>query len=109
MVGSSDSTGQMTQTRTSYLATEILWGHRFRSCLNYDYINNSYVIQKELFNQTDVVDTPLCSARKLKEVLTEIDTVNNGTTPNSPSEESPMLSPSDIATIDFGTLTETVV
>lgn len=109
MVGSSDSTGQMTQSRTSYLATEILWGHRFKPCLVYDYFHKSYVIQKELFNQTDVVDTPLCSAKRLEQVLNDLDEVNNCTPPNSPTEESPLLSPIDIKTIDFGNLTESVV
>lgn len=93
MGGSSDSTGQMTQTRTSYLPIEFRWGHRFKACVSYDYESHAYVVQKEFFNATEVVDTPLCSAKRLHEVMVDMDLVNNCTPNNSPMSGSPPLSP----------------
>ncbi|GLV40098.1 Inwardly rectifying potassium channel 2 [Carabus blaptoides fortunei] len=79
MIGSSDSTGQMTQSRTSYTPFEIYWGHRFKSCVHFDTDQESYIIEHDLFNATEEVDTPLCSAQRLEEVLEEIQNTSNGT------------------------------
>lgn len=117
MTGSSDSTGQMTQSRTSYLATEIRWGYRFKTCLSYDYEHHAYVVQKELFNITEVVDTPLCSAHRLHQVMNDIDRLNN-VTPNNSPVESPLTSPTEpdsgihfeiSSSINFEEMTETYV
>lgn len=59
----------MTQSRTSYLPKEISWGHRFQNLTHYDRKENTYVADFENFDETVEVDTPLCSARRLDEVL----------------------------------------
>lgn len=71
LTGSSRSTGQMTQSRTSYLPKEILWGHRFQNLTHYDRTQNTYIADFDRFDSTVEVDTPLCSARRLDEVLDE--------------------------------------
>lgn len=63
--GTVESTGQSTQARSSYLNTEILWGHRFVSMVDYNTDRHCYNIDYSKFNGTIPVDTPLCSAREL--------------------------------------------
>lgn len=114
MIGSSDSTGQMTQTRTSYLPIEIRWGHRFKPCVSYDQESHAYVVQKEFFNATEIVDTPLCSAKRLQEVIFNIDNENCCTPNNSLAGSccnSPLLSQGvpDFNTINFDELQESYV
>ncbi|XP_055691288.1 G protein-activated inward rectifier potassium channel 3-like isoform X5 [Lutzomyia longipalpis] len=65
--GTVESTGQSTQTRSSYLNTEILWGHRFESVVSYNKERQSYEVDYRRFNETVQVDTPLCSAKELAE------------------------------------------
>jgi potassium inwardly-rectifying channel subfamily J len=85
--GGVESTGLATQARTSYLPSEILWGHRFRSTISYNDKNEEFEvkihkkfyklsIQKvlkcfqanfDLIHMTYKVDTPECSAKELKE------------------------------------------
>jgi potassium inwardly-rectifying channel subfamily J, other len=62
-----ESTGQTTQARTSYLASEILWGHRFEPVVTYNKEKQGYEIDYSKFDATVQVDTPLCSARELAE------------------------------------------
>ncbi|CAJ0956276.1 unnamed protein product, partial [Mesorhabditis belari] len=57
-----ESTGMTAQARTSYLPSEILWGHRFRKLVTYQRSNGSYQIDYNLFNCTYPVKTPTCSA-----------------------------------------------
>ncbi|CAJ0564377.1 unnamed protein product, partial [Mesorhabditis spiculigera] len=57
-----ESTGMTAQARTSYLPTEILWGHRFRKLVTYQRSNGSYQIDYNLFNCTYPVKTPSSSA-----------------------------------------------
>lgn len=61
----------MTQSRTSYLPKEIAWGHRFPNLTHYDRRESAYVADFANFDETLEVDTPLCSARRLDEVLEE--------------------------------------
>ncbi|XP_026475088.1 inward rectifier potassium channel 2-like [Ctenocephalides felis] len=70
--GSSSATGQLTQSRTSYLPREILWGHRFQNLLRFDEGLQCYVADCELLNRTYAFDTPLCSAKRLDEVMQEV-------------------------------------
>ncbi|XP_058057429.1 G protein-activated inward rectifier potassium channel 3-like isoform X2 [Anopheles bellator] len=65
--GTVESTGQSTQARSSYVNTEILWGHRFEPIVFYNKENQVYEINYSKFNETHAVDTPLCSARELAE------------------------------------------
>lgn len=67
--GVSESTGQSSQICTSYLSNEILWGHRIVECVNYDARLEHYVIDQSLFHKTKKIDTPLCSAKRLNEVI----------------------------------------
>lgn len=55
-----------TQARSSYLASEILWGHRFEPVLFEE--KNQYKIDYSRFHKTyEVPATPRCSARDLAE------------------------------------------
>ncbi|XP_004519558.1 G protein-activated inward rectifier potassium channel 3 isoform X1 [Ceratitis capitata] len=66
--GTVESTGQSTQARSSYLNTEILWGHRFDPVVLYNKDLQAYEIDYARFNETTQVDTPLCSAREMNEI-----------------------------------------
>ncbi|KAI5728835.1 hypothetical protein M8J77_021876 [Diaphorina citri] len=68
--GTTESTGQTTQAKTSYLPSEILWGHRFEPLVRYNREKVAYEVDYALFHNTNQVDTPLCSAREL-ETLTQ--------------------------------------
>uniref|UniRef100_A0A182P0F3 Uncharacterized protein n=1 Tax=Anopheles epiroticus TaxID=199890 RepID=A0A182P0F3_9DIPT len=72
MTGSTMTTGQCTQARTSYLPVEILWGHRFQNIIEYDPKRECYVAMNEQLDVLEEVDTPLCSARQLEEVFDEL-------------------------------------
>ncbi|XP_065214209.1 G protein-activated inward rectifier potassium channel 3-like isoform X2 [Planococcus citri] len=67
--GTTESTGQTTQVRTSYLSSEILWGHRFQPLVKYNKEKLSYEVDYNLFHDTYQVDTPLCSAEELQRYL----------------------------------------
>lgn len=55
-----------TQARSSYLANEILWGHRFEPVLFEE--KNQYKIDYAHFHKTyEVPSTPRCSAKDLVE------------------------------------------
>ncbi|XP_022916912.2 G protein-activated inward rectifier potassium channel 3-like isoform X1 [Onthophagus taurus] len=62
-----ESTGMTTQARSSYLPSEILWGHRFQSLITFKKETGEYEVDYALFNNTVEVDTALCSAKKLDE------------------------------------------
>ncbi|XP_011298552.1 G protein-activated inward rectifier potassium channel 3 isoform X2 [Fopius arisanus] len=63
-----ESTGMTTQARSSYLATEILWGHRFSHIITFKKETGEYEVNYNLFNNTYEVDTPLCSAAELDQL-----------------------------------------
>jgi len=65
--GTIESTGQTTQARSSYLPSEVLWGHRFQPMVLYNKERQGYEVDYSRFNNTDLVDTPLCSARQLQQ------------------------------------------
>ncbi|XP_023012963.1 G protein-activated inward rectifier potassium channel 3 isoform X3 [Leptinotarsa decemlineata] len=62
-----ESTGMTTQARSSYLPSEILWGHRFQSIVSFKKESGEYEVDYAQFNNTVEVDTPLCSAKELDE------------------------------------------
>ncbi|XP_017785588.1 PREDICTED: G protein-activated inward rectifier potassium channel 3-like [Nicrophorus vespilloides] len=62
-----ESTGMTTQARSSYLPSEILWGHRFQTLVSFKSLNGEYEVDYALFNNTVEVDTPLSSAKQLDE------------------------------------------
>lgn len=51
------------QARSSYLADEVLWGHRFTPLLSLE--EGFYEVDYGGFHQTVPVPTPACSARQL--------------------------------------------
>lgn len=61
-----------TQARSSYLPTEILWGHRFEHVVTFRKETGEYEVDYTLFNNTYEVDTPLCSSKQLDEVRAEL-------------------------------------
>nr|XP_055067835.1 ATP-sensitive inward rectifier potassium channel 14 [Misgurnus anguillicaudatus] len=64
--GMVEATAMTTQCRSSYLASEILWGHRFEPVLFER--KNCYQVDYSYFNRTyKVTDTPTCSAKELAE------------------------------------------
>lgn len=65
--GTIESTGQSVQSRSSYICTEILWGHRFEPVVSYNKERQGYEINYSKFDATMAVDTPLCSGADLAE------------------------------------------
>ncbi|XP_040160120.1 G protein-activated inward rectifier potassium channel 3-like isoform X1 [Anopheles arabiensis] len=80
-----ESTGMTTQARSSYLPSEILWGHRFESVVTFKRETGEYEVDYTTFNNTYEVDTPLCSARQLREVKKELNK-QNGVTAEASSD-----------------------
>lgn len=70
--GTTESTGQTTQARTSYTSSEVLWGHRFRPLVKFCKTRLSYEVDFSQFNDVCKVDTPLCSAKDLETYLTVV-------------------------------------
>ncbi|XP_076838216.1 inward rectifier potassium channel 2 [Brachyhypopomus gauderio] len=64
--GMVEATSMTTQCRSSYIASEILWGHRFEPLLSE--VKSHYIVDYSKFNNTYVVpNTPHCSAKELEE------------------------------------------
>ncbi|NXL87608.1 KCNJ2 protein, partial [Alectura lathami] len=64
--GMVEATAMTTQCRSSYLANEILWGHRYEPVLFEE--KNYYKVDYSRFHKTyEVPNTPICSARDLAE------------------------------------------
>ncbi|XP_043209554.1 ATP-sensitive inward rectifier potassium channel 11-like isoform X2 [Amphibalanus amphitrite] len=63
--GSTESTAMETQARSSYIPSEILWGHRFEPIINFRKETGEYWVDYSKFNSTYEVDTPLCSSSEL--------------------------------------------
>lgn len=55
LTGSSHSTGQLTQARTSYLPHEIVWSHRFENIIHYDHLDKVYYADYENFDAVYMV------------------------------------------------------
>lgn len=70
--GTSPTTGQCSKARTSYLSSEILWGHKFKSCLKYVQTDKCYVVNHRLFNKTEERVVHLCSAKRFEEVFKQL-------------------------------------
>uniref|UniRef100_A0A8C6LN57 ATP-sensitive inward rectifier potassium channel 14 n=1 Tax=Nothobranchius furzeri TaxID=105023 RepID=A0A8C6LN57_NOTFU len=64
--GMVEATAMTTQCRSSYLASEILWGHRFEPVLFEK--KGGYQVDYSFFHRTyEIPNTPLCSAKDLAE------------------------------------------
>jgi hypothetical protein len=68
LAGVIESTGMTTQARSSYLPSEVLWGHRFETLVSFKKDTGEYEVDYGLFNNTYEVDTPLCSAKALDDL-----------------------------------------
>lgn len=55
LTGSSRSTGQIAQEKTSYLPREIMWGHRFENIVNFEKSSDAYVADYDKFDNTYAV------------------------------------------------------
>ncbi|XP_009297143.1 G protein-activated inward rectifier potassium channel 3 [Danio rerio] len=69
--GMVEATGMTCQARSSYLAEEVMWGHRFSPmmCLAEGFFDVDY----GAFHHTFEVDTPSCSARELALAAARLD------------------------------------
>ncbi|XP_013785825.2 G protein-activated inward rectifier potassium channel 3-like isoform X2 [Limulus polyphemus] len=65
--GTTASTGQSFQAKSSYLSHEVLWGHRFEEVISYCKDTGDFVVDFGKFNNTYEVETPLCSAQRFYE------------------------------------------
>ncbi|XP_078724354.1 LOW QUALITY PROTEIN: ATP-sensitive inward rectifier potassium channel 12-like [Lampetra fluviatilis] len=65
--GMVEATAMTTQARSSYLASEILWGHEFRPVLRQE--GDHYRVDYGQFDATSAMEAPMspCSARELDE------------------------------------------
>jgi len=63
-----EPSGSTTQARTSYLPTEILWGHSFVNCVTYANKEGVYLIDHSKLNGVVADETPRVSAKKLEEM-----------------------------------------
>ncbi|KAJ8251441.1 hypothetical protein GJAV_G00221390 [Gymnothorax javanicus] len=64
--GMVEATAMTTQCRSSYVASEVLWGHRFEPVLFEE--RSYYKVDYSRFHKTySVPSTPICSARELAE------------------------------------------
>jgi potassium inwardly-rectifying channel subfamily J len=64
-----ESTGMTTQLRTSYLPSEILWGHRLSPLLTYQKENGQYKIDYAQFHAVEPIQMPDCSAKSFADTL----------------------------------------
>ncbi|XP_052893440.1 ATP-sensitive inward rectifier potassium channel 8-like [Anopheles moucheti] len=87
ITGGTMTTGQINQARTSYVPSEICWGHRFCNMVEYDTRKQSYVAVNERMHDIEQVDTPLCSARQLDILKKRLQNDVNGETQTEESSE----------------------
>ncbi|KAJ8708504.1 hypothetical protein PYW07_010629 [Mythimna separata] len=67
LTGASKNMGTTTQSRTSYLSKEIIWGYRFKNVVHYSKKDEAYVIDEANLDAVEQVEIPLCSASYLKD------------------------------------------
>ncbi|KAL4704217.1 hypothetical protein ACJJTC_011843 [Scirpophaga incertulas] len=100
-----ESTGMTTQARSSFLPSEILWGHRFETMVTFRKDTGEYEVDYTRFNNTYEVDTPLCSAKQLDELRATVSTSQKldkllGTIPKSFSNDTLDISSVDSMSLD---------
>ncbi|CAM4587711.1 hypothetical protein PO909_031486 [Leuciscus waleckii] len=69
--GMVEATGMTCQARSSYLAEELLWGHRFSPMMTL--AEGFFDVDYGAFHHTFEVDTPSCSARELALAAARLD------------------------------------
>ncbi|KAG8429207.1 hypothetical protein GDO86_012127 [Hymenochirus boettgeri] len=60
-----ESTGMTCQAKSSYLETEIIWGHRFEPCIMLE--KGAFRVDYKRFHKTFEVQLPRCSAKEMEE------------------------------------------
>lgn len=65
-------TGQTSISKTSYLNEEILWGYRFKNCIDFEEKQKTYKINESYLFKVAPCDTPLCSAKILEGIQNEV-------------------------------------
>ncbi|XP_028035340.1 ATP-sensitive inward rectifier potassium channel 1-like [Bombyx mandarina] len=93
LTGSSKNMGTVTQSRTSYLSKEIIWGYRFKNVLKYSKEKEAYAIDIENLDTVEQVETPLCSACRLKDFE---DNMKDSNTPTVLTQQM-SISPTDLS------------
>lgn len=100
-----ESTGMTTQARSSFLPSEILWGHRFETMVSFRKDTGEYEVDYTRFNNTYEVDTPLCSSKQLDELRATVSTSQKldrmlGTIPKTFSNDTLDMSSVDSMSLD---------
>lgn len=105
LTGASKNMGTTTQSRTSYLSKEIIWGYRFKNVVRYSKKDEAYKIDIEHLNTVEQVDTPLCSASYLKELEEDMKiSTNILSTPNTSISPTDMSVQEESSTTRFDSL-----
>lgn len=65
--GTIESTAQSIQARSSYIPSEILWGHTFEELLRFNEYWNEHEVDFSKFHKTVPVKIPECSARDFQQ------------------------------------------
>ncbi|XP_063292579.1 G protein-activated inward rectifier potassium channel 4-like [Pelobates fuscus] len=61
-----EATGMTCQAKSSYLETEILWGHRFEPCMTLE--KGAFRVDYKRFHKTFEVQLPRCSAKEMDDM-----------------------------------------
>ncbi|CAH0697276.1 unnamed protein product [Spodoptera exigua] len=93
--GASASMGTFTQSQTSYLPKEVVWGYRFPPVVKYDSHKQKYVIDHKKLDLLEPVDTPHSCARDIYRTPTPIK--EPPPTPGTPSNFSEKVSSFQLA------------
>ncbi|CAB3225693.1 unnamed protein product [Arctia plantaginis] len=83
--GASASMGTFTQSQTSYVPREVVWGYRFPPVVKYDFRKQKYVIDDKKLDLVEPVDTPFCCAKDLHRGSTPIKADQRPQTPSNAS------------------------
>lgn len=100
LTGASKNMGTTTQSRTSYLSKEIIWGYRFKNVVHYSKREEAYKIDTANLNTVEQVETPLCSASYLKDFEEDLKASTNLLfTPNMSVSPTDLSIPEDCSTL----------
>ncbi|XP_061705035.1 ATP-sensitive inward rectifier potassium channel 11-like [Cydia pomonella] len=82
--GASASLGTFTQSQTSYMPREVIWGHRFPSVVKYNIRKQKYAIDHTKLDTIEPVETPLCSACEFYKTMKSKSPPPSPRTPGTP-------------------------
>ncbi|KAH9636064.1 hypothetical protein HF086_016938 [Spodoptera exigua] len=98
LTGASKNMGTTTQSRTSYLSKEIMWGYRFKNVVHKK--EEAYKIDVDNLNSVEQVETPLCSASVMKDLEEDLKASTNILyTPNMSASPTDLSIPEDSSTL----------